>query len=318
LEEIVVDEINDITDLVNDVPTLRSQARTSKIVSAQNARTLGRTTYRRVCSGVLVPFPDGKTQHTSYPFGLHQEQIIPWNYHSIDDRFYLQARSCSKKSLEQDKETCRACEAITSTSIYRGIIDRIERGVHENTPLVYHGVGGLLTVVRRKIDQIREMRLMKLNTSRKLSGKVAVLEDHKQWILAIASGKVERVAALVQAGLAHRAGIRGLIQQYERAASNLYKPKGYTQEDMMRSIVLLRLGGARVAEFAHRSLSLPSITTIRRNTIIRPLVISPTTPTVAEVEANIVTCSEAFSSVSSNEFMAVMPLDSSRPEITYH
>jgi hypothetical protein len=256
--------------------------------------------HTKFCGGILVSFPAGKNQHTSYPFGLHQEKVIPWDYHSVDDKFYLQARSCSKKLLEEDKETCPACEALKSTSLYQGIVDRIERGVHENTPLVYHGVGGLVTVVRRKIDQIRGMRLMKLNTSRKLLGKVTLLEDHKQWILAIASGKVDRVAALVQAGLAHRAGIRGLIQQYERAASKLYKPKGYTKEDMMRSIVLLCLGGARVAEFAHRSLSLPSVTTIRRNTVIRPLIISPTSPTVAEVEANIVSCSEAFSSVNSN------------------
>jgi hypothetical protein len=149
------------------------------------------------------------------------------------------------------------------------------------------------------------MRLMKLNTSRKLLGKVALLEDHKQWILAIASGKVDRVAALVQAGLAHHAGIRTLIQQYERAANKLYKPKGYTQEDIMRSIVLLRLGGARIAEFAHRSLSLPSVTTIRRNTVIRPLVISPSSPTTAEVEANIVSCTESFLSICTDERIAV-------------
>jgi hypothetical protein len=95
------------------------------------------------------------------------------------------------------------------------IIDQIECGVHKNTPLVYHGIGGLVTVVCRKVDQIREMCLMKLNTSRKLLGKVALLEDHKQRILVIASGKVDRVVVLVQAGLAHHASIQTLIQQYE-------------------------------------------------------------------------------------------------------
>lgn len=296
---------------------LVSKPKIAKIASVESkARTP-----RRVCSGILVSFPAGKTHHTSYPFGLHQEQIVPWNYHSIDDNFYLQARSCSKKSLEKDEETCPACDALKSTPLYRGIIDRIERGVHENTPLVYHGVGGLLSVVHRKIDQIREMRLMKLNTSQKLLGKVALLEDHKQWILAIASGRTERVAALVQVGLAHHAGIRGLIQQYERAANKLYKPKGYTQEDIMRSIVLLRLGGAHVVEFAHRSLSLPSVTTIRCNTVICPLIISPTSPTVAEVEANIATCSEAFSNISSNDESASdTPLapHPCLPGVTYH
>ena len=87
------------------------------------------------------------------------------------------------------------------------------------------------------------MRLTKLNDTWKLVGKAAALEDHKQWILAVASGKVDRVAALVQAGLQNNIGIRGLIAEYEWAALKLYRPRGYTEEDMMRSIVMLRLGG---------------------------------------------------------------------------
>ena len=133
-------------------------------------------------------------------------------------------------------------------------------------------------------------------------GKIAVLEDHKQWILAVASGRVDRIASLVQAGLTHRVGIRTLIQQYERAANKLYKPKGYTEEDIMCSIVMLWLGGACVAEFAHRSLSLPSVTTIRRNTVVRPLIVSPSLPTVEEIETNIISCFDAISSVIDDTF----------------
>ena len=246
---------------------------------------------KHVCGGNLIIFPLSKNQPTLYPFGLHGEQIIPWNYHSIDDKFYLQARSCTKELVDEG-EACLKCKTLKSTSLYNSIIHRMEHGVHENTPLAYHGVGGLVVAVRRKIDQVRQMRLTKLNNGQKLLGKVAMLEDHKQWILAVASGRVDRVASLVQAGLAHHTGVRSLIQQYERAANKLYKPKGYTEGDLMRSIVMLRLGGARVAEFAHRSLSLPSLTTIRCNTIIRSLIVSPSWPTVAEVETNIMSCLE--------------------------
>ena len=65
----------------------------------------------------------------------------------------------------------------------------------------------------------------------------------------------------------------------------------------MRSIVMLQLDGACVAEFAHRSLLLPSLMTIRCNTIIRPLIVSPSWPTVAEVETNITSCFDALSGV---------------------
>ena len=86
--------------------------------------------------------------------------------------------------------------------------------------------------------------------------------------MAVASGKVKRVTSLVQAGLTNHAGVRSLIREYERAALKLYRPKGYTEDDIMRSIIMLRLGGSRVAKFAHRSMSLPSVTTARRNTIV--------------------------------------------------
>jgi hypothetical protein len=241
------------------------------------------------CEGILVVFPTGKNEHTSYPFGLHSERSIPWNYRSIDDSFYIQAKSCQRSSSEAGG-VCGNCQKLTSTTLYRGIIDRIEYGAHENIPLVYHGIGGLVTLARRKSDQLNQLQLSKLNDSQKLLVKAGALEDHKQWILAIASGRVDRVASLVQAGLKHRAGIKTLVRQYERAAEKLYQPKGYTNEDIMRSIVLLRLGGARVAEFAHRSLALPSLTTIRRNTVLKTLVVSPSTPTATDVEANIISC----------------------------
>jgi hypothetical protein len=167
-------------------------------------------------------------------------------------------------------------------------------GTHENVPLVYHGIGGLMAIVRRKMDLVAQLHMSKLNDSRKLLAKAGVLEDHKQLILAIASGWVERVAPLVQAALKNGAGIGAIIQQYERVAEKLYKPKGYTNEDVMQSIILLRLGGARVAEFAHRSLVLPSLTTIWRNTLLPTLVVSHSAPTLMDVERNIISCYSAF------------------------
>ena len=180
-------------------------------------------------------------------------------------------------------------------------MNRIQHGVHENSPLIYHGIGGLIGVARRKTEQVRQIQMTKLNTSRKLLGKATALDNHKQWILAIASGRVDRVASLVQAGLKHRAGIRTLIQEYERAAEKLYQPKGYTNEDIMRSIVMLRLGGTRVAEFAHRSLSLPSPTTIRRNTVMPALIVSPSAPTVTEIEENLKSCFSCVTTTSAKK-----------------
>lgn len=93
-------------------------------------------------------FQQEKIYHTSYPFGLHNERIIPWDYHSINDAFYIQAKACQKPQ-KKTGVACDNCRALTSTTLYEGIMNRIEHGVHESTPLVYHGVGGLVTAVRR-------------------------------------------------------------------------------------------------------------------------------------------------------------------------
>ena len=131
------------------------------------------------CEGVLVAFPEGTNQHTSYPFGIHNEHLVPWDYWSIDDRFYLQAKSCQKFSSIAGG-VCKNCHELTSSSLYTGIMARIRFGAHENIPLVYHGVGALMAITRWKTDQIEQLHMLKLNDSRKLLVKASMLKDHKQ------------------------------------------------------------------------------------------------------------------------------------------
>ena len=286
----MLDDTANVTNLVHDADMATQRKRVErKRMPEGTSSELDRSLKRRRCEGVVVDFPPKKNHHTSYPFGIHNERDIPWDYRSTNDKFYIQAKLCCRPFVSEGS-ACQDCHELTSTPFYVGIMDRIRHGVHENSPLMYHGVGGLIEVARRKSEQVRQVQMTKLNTSRKLLGKATALDNHKQWMMAIASGRVDRVAPLVQAGLKHRAGIKTLIQEYGRAADKLYRPKGYTHEDIMRSIVMLRLGGTRVAEFAHRSLSLPSPTTIRRNTAMRSLIVSPSAPTITEIEENITSC----------------------------
>lgn len=64
VEVIDVDGVSD--DIVKEVPTL----------------AVPRDALRFPCGGNRILFPAGKSHHTSYPFGLHDDQKIPWNYHS--------------------------------------------------------------------------------------------------------------------------------------------------------------------------------------------------------------------------------------------
>lgn len=73
----------------------------------------------------------------------------------------------------------------------------METGVHVNAQLVYLGIGGLVKIVREKTGHIQALQLQKLNDAKKLIERAAALNNHKQWVMAIGSGKVKRVDCLV-------------------------------------------------------------------------------------------------------------------------
>ena len=119
---------------------------------------------KSTCEGILIKFPDKKDGHTSYPFGLHKERTMPWDYHSIDDFFYIQAKMCQKWTYVAGK-ACEECQKLTLSTVYTGIFHQIINGTHENAPLAYHGIGGLMTIVQWKSDLVTQLRLSKLNDS---------------------------------------------------------------------------------------------------------------------------------------------------------
>jgi hypothetical protein len=248
---------------------------------------------KRRCCGIRVHLPPGKSPHTSYPFGIHDELGDPWDYAVTNGVLVLRSKACVT-NLQPNPERCRNCEMLTKNASLQGVLQRMETGVHENTHLAYHSVGGLVTLVRRKQGEVKALRLRKLNDARKLAGKAVVIDDLKQWVMAVGSGRVERVDRLVRVNLARKGGIRNLLDLYDRAAQQIYHPRNYTEEDELRGLLLWRLGGARIAGIAHRALNLPSLSTLRRRTIIPKLLVSTSVPTVLEIETNVLSCFESI------------------------
>jgi hypothetical protein len=245
----------------------------------------------RHCEGIAVDLPPTVSPHSAYPFSLHDEMGDPWDYSVTQGILVLRARSCQKIPKGGGKQ-CRNCKVLSESSMLQGIVNRIEMGVHENSRLCYHGIGGLVKIVRQKTGQVQALRLRRLNDARKLTAKATALENHKQWMMAIGSGKVERVDRLVRAGISRKVGIRGMLNLYDRTAQKVYRTQNYTEEDALRGLLLWCLGGSRVAAIAHKALDLPSISTLRRKTVVTPIVVSPRQPVKKEVEKNVSACFE--------------------------
>jgi hypothetical protein len=173
------------------------------------------------------------------------------------------------------------------------LLHRIKDGINESTPLMFYPIGSLITKLHRKNDQIKVLRLTTHADARKRESQNVALDRHKQFMMAVASGKVRRIAPLVTASLNNHEGLDALMERIFRASSDVYRegpaynPKGFTQDDRMVALCALRLGGARLADILHRALGLPGLTTLRKHTVIRPLRASPRKPTIAEIQENI-------------------------------
>lgn len=56
-------------------------------------------------------------------------------------------------------------------------------------------------------------------------------------LLAMGSGRVERVERLIQIALRRRMGLRALLAMYDNAAEKLYRPRNYTDRDELRALL---------------------------------------------------------------------------------
>ncbi|KAK6971984.1 hypothetical protein R3P38DRAFT_2486453, partial [Favolaschia claudopus] len=224
-----------------------------------------------VCPGIQLIFRPGENQHTSYPFGMHAQISVPWDYSSEGNRFFIRSTSCRRQVHGAESRLCKPCKVLHQ------IRQRIADGVQENTPLIYFPIGGLIRRIRKKNDQLEAMRLTKLNDNRVLAGKIAQLDVHKQFMMAIATNDVPRISALVRAGINNGESIHAMLERFYRACVDVhregpkYNSKGFTPDDYMVGLCVLRLGGARLAEILHRALGLPGLTTLRKHSVIRPL-----------------------------------------------
>ncbi|KZW01373.1 hypothetical protein EXIGLDRAFT_603114, partial [Exidia glandulosa HHB12029] len=142
-------------------------------------------------------------------------------------------------------------------------------------------------VVERKDEALDRLRFTKLSQAKKLLRRARALEEHKKFVLAVASGKVTRIHALVRMALRRKSSISQILVLIDKAIAQLYSPKSYEEADFLRGLLFLRLGGARVAELAHRTLGTPAVSTLRKSALTKPLRPSVGSPTIEDVQYNV-------------------------------
>ncbi|KAJ7198077.1 hypothetical protein GGX14DRAFT_374467, partial [Mycena pura] len=251
-----------------------------------------------LCKGFIFPFSGaGQTASSDYPYGLHDIMTLPWTYSSSTDGILTLRSTACVKTGANGRSNCWACGDLANEPTLQGILNRAKDGIDERANYAYHPISGLVTLLRRQNKRIDELRLRGFNAVKRIAAQAKSLTDHKRFVRAIGSGKVENVDRLVRVQLKRKQGIRGIISTYDKAAQGIYHPKSYTEEDDLRGVLLWKLAGNRVADFAHRALGLPSRTTLRKRTTVPPIVPSAGKPEVAEVARNVSACFEGISDI---------------------
>lgn len=138
------------------------------------------------CYGFELKIPQEQSPYTSYPFALHTEGKLPWTITFHGERLFLVADGCTKRCY---MVPCTACSSISRHNIVSGIIHRINFGASEHTPWKWLSIDQLLEVNSRLSRQNKQLRLNSLNMARKLTSRITVLDEHKRFLLCIASGK---------------------------------------------------------------------------------------------------------------------------------
>jgi hypothetical protein len=167
------------------------------------------------------------------------------------------------------------------------ILTRINEGVHENAGYAYYGFSALSEVLRRRTQQLRISELQGLNQAKRLLPKATALSDQKRLLMAIASGKVNRVERILSIGLCQKKGARGLLASYVAAAEGHYRPKSFTEEEDMKALLLWKLGGNRIAQINHGANGTPSVSYLRIRSTVPPIIPSHKSPTMHEVQINV-------------------------------
>ena len=180
-------------------------------------------TSANLCEGYTLTFSDGQSPHDSYPFALHSQLELPWDYSVRNGQMTLFARSCTQL-VKDGVGSCHRCQNLFKNRTLEGMLTRLEEGVNENLAFAFHSFRGLIEMLQRKNHQIDFYQLRGLNQARKLLSRMTALSDQKRLLKAIASGKVDRVDRLIAIGLEQRKGVRGLLEAYLKAGTGVYKP----------------------------------------------------------------------------------------------
>jgi hypothetical protein len=106
-------------------------------------------------------------------------------------------------------------------------------------------------------------------------------------LMALSTQHIPRIDHVLHVGFRNGAGIHTMLELVKKAAEGVYHPKSFDEEDDLKALLFLCLGGARIADIAHHVFGTPSVATICTCTTVPQILPSPSFPTCDEIQHNV-------------------------------
>lgn len=138
-----------------------------------------------------------------------------------------------------------ACNGLNKNEALQGIQHCITDAVKENSPYVYHSLGGLMELLQRKETIIDEFCLQRLNIARHLVNCEGALDIHKQ--ILITFSRRNRDFKCINVAFSNtstqKLGLHMVLNLVNATLDDTLHPKSYDERDDACGPIMLGLGG---------------------------------------------------------------------------
>ena len=206
-------DANSVQDILTDSELFITDQLNSENYCAQN-----------VCQGFVPNVPEPFLMN--YPFQLHLSSNLPFTF----TQSALFSLNCLKIA-QNDQSNCTACSALASSSTLRQIESRAQSSSQfaNNRFLTY---SQLVEKIEKLHEERKTLRLLKLNSSRRLSKLASSVNLYKRLLWCLGENDIPRVKQLLNVCLRKGANVNYILDRIQLALNGAYHAKGFQAADI--------------------------------------------------------------------------------------
>eukprot|EP00918_Siedleckia_nematoides_P033698 GHVU01073205.1.p1 GENE.GHVU01073205.1~~GHVU01073205.1.p1 ORF type:complete len:912 (+),score=94.10 GHVU01073205.1:616-3351(+) len=184
-----------------------------------------------------------------------------------DTEGVIRSKECRGVALN-GKGMCNKCEMVTFSRQFRAFKETAERVCREGDethtfPYASLNKAALEQRSRRHKQNFDKMRIGKFKVEAKLATVRRTLRTHERLMALVAANDVPRLSTILNTHLKNGASVHRILDLVQAAINGVYRVRSVTADQMDLCILVLRLGGPRLAYALQQHAGLAGRTAIR-------------------------------------------------------